>query len=190
MTRQQDHKPYNPLEKRRLAESIVHALLEQPRESLPPDQAFEGAGIYAIYFEGDFALYRPICSTEYPIYVGKANPPGSRKGGFGLEASPGKVLYQRLKQHAKSSKQANNLQLIEFSCRYLVVDDIWISLAESLLIEKYLPIWNTIIEGFGIHDPGKGRAKQKKSVWDQLHPGRAFAHSLPPSGFSLNEIRR
>jgi len=80
------------------------------------------------------------------------------------------------------------LELAEFKCRYLVVDDIWVSLAEYLLIEKYSPIWNTVIEGFGIHDPGSGRKGQKKSAWDVLHPGRTFASPLSHSKLTRAEI--
>jgi len=95
-------KPYDQLEKRRLAESIINELLKQTQEELPPYETFNGAGIYAIYYKGDFELYEPIASTEYPIYVGKALPPGARKGGLGFYASTGPALYRRLKEHAKS----------------------------------------------------------------------------------------
>ncbi len=32
---------------------------------------------------------------------------------------------------------------------------------------------NKIIDGFGNHDPGKGRYNQLRSRWDKLHPGRS-----------------
>lgn len=57
---------------------------------------FKGAGIYAIYYEGDFPPYAPISrktETEIPIYVGKAVPAGARKGNFGLDTDPGPVLF-------------------------------------------------------------------------------------------------
>jgi hypothetical protein len=28
------------------------------------------------------------------------------------------------------------------------------------------------VDGFGNHDPGKGRYKQARSDWDVIHPGR------------------
>lgn len=31
------------------------------------------------------------------------------------------------------------------------------------------------LDGFGNHDPGKGRYEQAKSDWDVLHEGRSFA---------------
>ena len=43
-----------------------------------------------------------------------------------------------------------------FQCRYLVVDDIWIPLGEALLIAKFSPIWNKVVDGFGNPRPRKG----------------------------------
>jgi hypothetical protein len=50
-----------------------------------------------------------------------------------------------------------------------------IGTVEAALIRHYLPLWNTVIDGFGNHDPGKGRYEQAKSDWDVCHPGRAWA---------------
>ena len=41
--------PFNPLDKRNLAESVTDAMLARPVESLPPAR-FIGVGIYAIYY--------------------------------------------------------------------------------------------------------------------------------------------
>lgn len=108
--------PYNPLDKRHLAESVVQALLERPLEPLPPVQPFEGAGIYAIYYTGDFPAYARIAQRQVPIYVGKAVPPGARKGGRGLEVAARPVLYQKLVQHANSIDEATNLRREDFLC--------------------------------------------------------------------------
>jgi hypothetical protein len=97
------------------------------------------------------------------------------------------VLFNRLKAHAKSISQAQNLNLADFVCRHLVTDDIWIPLAEALLIEKFKPVWNRLIDGFGIYDPGK-RRPQERSKWDTLHPGRPFARPLPPNQLTAKEI--
>lgn len=120
----------------------------------------------------------PNGKFEAPIYVGKAVPAGARKGGFGLGLSPGTVLFKRLEEHAESIRQATNLKLEDFKCRFLVVDDIWIPLAESLLIEMFSPAWNKIVDGFGNHNPGSGRHGQRRSSWDVLHPGRSWADQL------------
>jgi len=123
-----------------------------------------------------------------PIYVGKAVPAGARKGGFGLDAAPGTVLYGRLAQHADSIQQVKNLDLADFRCRYLTVDDIWIPLGESLLIQTFSPVWNHLIDGFGNHDPGKGRHEGQMPSWDVLHPGRAWAGKLQQNRRSADEL--
>lgn len=185
--------PFNPLDKTNLGESVADAMLLQPVVPLPPD-AFTGAGIYAIYYTGAFPLYAALAEQNldglyrWPIYVGKAVPAGARKGGFGLGADPGMVLFSRLKEHASSIDQAGNLLLQDFSCRFLVVDDIWIPLAESLLIEMFHPLWNRKIDGFGNHDPGKGRYNQQRSAWDTIHPGRPWAGRLQPLSGGLGGI--
>jgi len=172
--------PFNPLDKRHLGESVGQAMLRQPVIPIDDLQTFDGAGIYAIYYQGDFPAYEAIARTNRdekfiaPIYVGKAVPKGARKGGD-LETSPGKVLFNRLMQHKRSIEESSNLKITDFHCRYLIVDDIWIPLGESLLIAKFDPIWNTLIDGFGNHDPGKGRYQQAKSDWDVCHPGRPWA---------------
>lgn len=186
--------PFNPLDKRNLGVSVADALLVRDPSPMPPPESFVGAGIYAIYYRGDFPEYSAVtrgttdCETAAPIYVGKAVPAGARKGGFGLDISPGAVLWKRLSEHAKSIIQASNLNIDDFYCRYLVVDDIWIPLGESLLIEQYQPIWNKVIDGFGNHDPGSGRHQQQKSAWDVLHPGRSWAEKLQPNTRSLAQI--
>lgn len=99
---------YNPLDKLRLGESVAKALLERPVSVLPPLEAFVGAGIYALYYIGKFSSYRKLAERNSndqwsaPIYVGKAVPPGARKGGYQLDAPPGEVLYRRLCEHAES----------------------------------------------------------------------------------------
>jgi hypothetical protein len=188
--------PFNPLDKRNLGESVAGALLKQPAGPLPPATKFLGAGIYALYYVGDFAPYKRIADQnrgnkfEQPIYVGKAVPPGARKGGFGLNTAPGPALLKRLTEHASSIKATTNLQIGHFHCRYLVSDDIWIPLGESLLIERFQPLWNVLIEGFGIHTPGAGRKKQVRSKWDTLHPGRSLAADLPPNPKSAAQLKQ
>lgn len=172
--------PFNPLAKRHLGESVGQAMLRQAIVPLGGLSTFDGAGVYAIYYTGGFQGYEIIAERNrnqrfgVPIYVGKAVPKGARKGGD-LEATPGKVLYNRLMQHAKSIKEASNLDITDFHCRYLIVDDIWIPLGESLLIAKFNPLWNKLIDGFGNHDPGKGRHASLRPRWDVLHPGRPWA---------------
>ena len=177
-----DSIPFNPLDKKNLGASVAEALLSRNPLPLGDHKPFTGAGIYAIYYVGSFSAYSLISQRnakgrfEAPIYVGKAIPEGARKGGVGLDEKQNtKTLYRRLAEHAESISSTSNLNIKDFFCRHLIVDDIWIPLGESLLIAKFAPIWNNIIEGFGNHDPGKGRHQGKRPIWDVLHPGRTWA---------------
>jgi hypothetical protein len=57
-----------------------------------------------------------------------------------------------------------------------------------MLIIRFEPLWNVFVEGFGINVPGAGREKQRKSMWDTLHPGRPEAKKLPPNDKSAAEL--
>jgi hypothetical protein len=176
--------PYNPLDKMNLGRSVAEALLLSPVAPLAQTADLVGAGVYAIYYVGNFAPYLPVARKnrnavfEQPIYVGKAVPKGARKGGLTFDASKGKALRDRLRQHAASIEEANNLDLADFYFRSLIVDDIWIPLGENMMIEQFKPVWNLVIDGFGNKDPGMRRATQYRSPWDALHPGRQFAKKL------------
>ena len=192
----QIERPFNPLDKKNLGVSVAEALLARPRSPLPPEDRFEGAGVYAIYYKGGFVPYKAIAKKnrsrdekdDVPIYVGKAVPAGARKGGLGLDAPPGAALYNRLADHADSIVSASgNLKIEDFFCRYLAVDDIWIPLGENLLIEMFGPLWNKVVDGFGNHDPGKGRHQGRTPAWDVLHPGRTWSKRLQP-GLSEESI--
>jgi hypothetical protein len=99
--------PYNHLDKKNLGISVADAMLARPVSPLPLGDRFVGAGIYAIYYVGDFPPYAPIAERnrdgrfEAPIYVGKAMPAGARRGG-GLGITTGPVLFRRLNEHAQS----------------------------------------------------------------------------------------
>ena len=82
-------------------------------------------------------------------------------------------LHARLREHARSIGETSNLRIEDFHFRYIVVDDIWIPLGEALMIHTFAPVWNKVIDGFGIHTPG-GNRPQTTSAWDTLHPGRSF----------------
>ena len=160
-------KPYNPLEKENLGKSVADSLVSKAPVPLGGVERFHGAGVYAIYYTGTFDVYSELGiwnsgedGVKVPIYVGKAVPTGGRKGNVDPEVSAkGTALFSRLEEHRKSIEQTSNLKIEDFSCRYLVVDDIWIPLGESLLIQRHRPIWNSVIDGFGNHDPGAGRRK-------------------------------
>ncbi len=127
--------------------------------ALPLDHDFSGSGVYAIFYQGSSKIYEGVRSLDSakPIYVGKAVPPGSRKGGKQLSSA--RPLFSRLMEHSTSIQNAPSLEISHFRCRYLVVTPLWITMAERFLIEHYKPVWNLCIEGFGNHDPGSGRAQ-------------------------------
>ena len=191
-----DATPYNPLDKGNLGASVAEALLARKPNPLSGLDSFSGAGIYAIYYSGRFDAYRKLAERNQghdpttPIYVGKAVPSGGRKGTASQDPGRSKALAGRLREHAESISLASNLRLADFVCRYLVVDDIWIPLGESLLIGKFAPIWNTLIDGFGNHDPGKGRYGGMCPRWDVLHPGRAWAAKCMPRPETAAQIAR
>jgi hypothetical protein len=182
--------PFNPLNRLALAESVVNHLIARPAGPLPPQHSFLGAGVYAIYYVGVDELYGPIAdeNPETPIYVGKAIPRGGRIGGFDLAATAGQVLYNRLREHAETIRLAQNLDHQDFRCRYLVVEDIWIPLAEQLMISRYRPVWNHVVGGFGNHHVGRTRFGQARPLWDELHPGRAWAAQMQRAELTAQEI--
>lgn len=172
--------PFDPLDYGNIVKSVVDGLLERPLHTLGQAAAFSGAGIYAIYYAGPFPPYQRIARLvrEVPIYAGKAVPPGSRKGGHELNAKRTRLLYRRLNDHVKSIAAAQNLALEDFSCRCLLVEPVWIPLAEQVLVQRFRPLWNTVIDGFGNHPPGKGRRAMRRPRWDIVHPGRGWALEL------------
>jgi hypothetical protein len=109
--------------------------------------------------------------TPVPIYVGKAVPEGSRKGVSPQASEAFKKLRTRLKEHAKSIGHTAVLQVTDFTCRFLVVEETWIGLCESLLIQTSTPLWNTMLDGFGRHVQGVNR-RDGISAWHAFHGGR------------------
>ena len=151
-----------------------------PPDMLPPSEMFDGAGVYTLHYDGSFSAYVGMADDE-PTYVGKADPPGRRQGRL-ASMRPTAALYQRLVHHARSIEAATNLELPDFSCRWLLLNPVWIGMTEQVLIARYRPIWNVAVDGFGNNDPGKGRWNQRRSQWDTLHPGRDWAFNLQDRG--------
>jgi hypothetical protein len=157
---------------------------QTPLHLLPPSSGFIGSGVYTIYYIGNHELYARMSELNrqnciYPIYVGKAVPPGWRTGRVGLSITPD--LSRRLREHSKSLRQVSNLRENEFLCRFMILNDVESDLVgpvEAGLIRQYKPLWNMVVDGFGNHDPGSGRYNQAKSEWDVLHPGRIWAERL------------
>ena len=172
--------PYNPLDITQLGKSVMAELLHAPLKILPPEP-FYGAGVYALYYFGNHPLYASY-GTDRPIYVGKAI--GDRLSSGGQVTA----LYKRLREHYESVHNAHDLDERDFKYRCIAVDDIWIPLAESLLIQRFRPVWNVALDGFGNHDPGSGRHGQKRSQWDTVHPGRIWSDKLLKNALSKEEL--
>lgn len=178
-----------------LAEELVEFLglrdcyplahLQDMRPSLRPR-----VGVYVLYYKGAHALYESVSYANQsgcclPIYVGKAVPKGDRTGlTENDEAAIRKSdsnLYSRLLEHRRSINQGEHLSAEDFSFRVAPMEINLVAWGEGVLIRHFQPVWNQIIPGFGIHQPGVGRNEQQRSVWDRLHPGRTLARSLPPA---------
>lgn len=178
--------PFNPLDMPNLAESIGNAILTSEPTPLGEVERFQGAGIYAIYYTGDFPAYAGLGEANregrfaQPIYVGKAVPKGGRRGI--LVATVTTALYSRINEHRQSIESAENLNIEDFHVRWLVVEPIWVPLGETLLITRFQPVWNAMIDGFGNHDPGGNRRQGINSRWDTLHHGRSWAALSTPRG--------
>ncbi len=180
-----------------VVEEAADFLTQTPEHPLPSSGNFIGVGVYAIYYSGDFGYYKKIAELNrvrfnQPMYIGKAVPAGWRTARTSI-ASNSSPLCNRLREHQRSIKQGKGLRLAHFKCRFMilvVVETELISAIEAQLIRNYRPLWNTCIDGFGNHDPGKGRYNQARSEWDVLHPGRPWARRLtgrPPSYMEIIE---
>jgi hypothetical protein len=140
---------FNPLDKYNLGRSVVDALLLSPEKRFADLARFSGAGVYAIYYRGDFEAYHDLSrrnkdSGMIPIYVGKAIPKGGRKG-TALDVSQDSIaVWQRLQEHAESIKAVGSLVLDDFTYRSLIVDDVWIPLGNHLLFKdsSHFGIWS------------------------------------------------
>ncbi|KOR32874.1 restriction endonuclease [Achromatium sp. WMS3] len=158
-----------------------------PVHPLPPPKKFLGTGVYALYYIGNNGIYSRYTelnrlSYDFPIYVGKAVPEGWRQSRISdSETTQSTELYRRLKEHSRSISAGNGLDLEDFTCRFVIFENEgsdMIGSIEAALIKLKRPLWNSCVDGFGNHDPGKGRYEQARSDWDVIHEGRAWADRL------------
>lgn len=187
--------PYNPLAMESLAHSIVTRMMEADATPLDNVPRFSGAGVYAIYYRGQHPAYTLLADANrdafsVPIYVGKAVPKGGRRGLDVVATTATRALADRIREHGNSVRAASNLDIADFAVRWLVVDDIWIPLGESALIREHRPVWNALIDGFGNHDPGRGRINGVRSRWDTLHSGRSWAGNYPARAETAADIEQ
>ncbi len=167
-----------------LVKDAVRFFNGTPVHTLPPAEAFLGTGVYALYYTGQNSLYHRYAELNrlaynYPIYVGKAVPKGWRQSRTSDSTiNQSRELCNRLKEHSRNITLGADLDLEEFMCRFVIFEDEssdMISTIEAALIKLSQPLWNVALDGFGNHDPGKGRYEQAKSDWDVIHPGRIWA---------------
>jgi hypothetical protein len=168
---------FDPANPRTVGRFVGIALVAQDRHPLSSVPAFYGSGVYALYYDGPYAPYALIVSSENPIYVGKADPanPAAK-----TPREQEQRLSGRLKDHARTvRKAASTLDIAHFTCRYLIVQSGWQTAAEDYLINLFKPIWNDeigICYGIGKHGDDPGTRGNLRSPWDTLHPGRDWAH--------------
>ena len=155
---------------------VALTMVAQERHSLAAIPEFYGAGVYAIYYRGDFLPYLPLKDKDHPIYVGKADP--DRQGAKDA-VTQGTKLSARLNEHARSIRKATTtLKIEDFECRFLIVQSGYQKSAEDYLINFFKPIWNSetkICFGLGKHGDSSDTRVNKRSPWDTLHPGREWA---------------
>ena len=149
---------FGPLAVENVGVTLAVELLEQPLTSTPPPNAFVGAGVYALYYSGDHPAYEGLTRIDkgrhkYPVYIGQAAGESSKQGFNFSSSTTKKKLYERIAQHAKSIDEVNNLELGDFRCRFLVLNDAYIALAEAVLIRAFRPAWNGM--SFGSKVVGK-----------------------------------
>lgn len=174
--------PFDPLAVENVGVTLAVELLEQPLHSLPPSEEIAGAGVYAIYYSGNHPAYSRLVEMDkkqggwkYPVYIGKAVRENAKQGFHPRPTTKCKVV-ERLQLHADSIVDVERagldpeFHLEDFRCRLLILNDAYITLAESVLIATFRPAWNGM--GFGSKVVGGPRMAGKGSLWDSLHPGR------------------
>lgn len=170
-----------------------------PVHRLPPPSKFPGTGVYALYYtgqEGIYEKYGQLNRTAYghPIYVGKAVPKGWRQSRVADDPdAQASELQSRLREHSNSIKKVTGIELDDFSCRFVILEGAasdMIGTIEAALIKLNKPLWNTNMDGFGNHTPGKGRFEQAKSDWDVIHVGREWADKCNGIPTELGEVMK
>jgi hypothetical protein len=177
---------FDPADPKAIGRMVSIALLAQPLLPLADVRPAYGSGVYAIYYHGDHPLYEAISGSETPIYVGKADP---AKDDASTTREQGPKLTGRLVEHAgtvataeafadRMPPELSVIRLSDFSCRRLVCATNAQLVAEKHLIRTFWPIWNSETKacwGMSKHGDAATTRANKRSPWDVVHPGRAWA---------------
>lgn len=179
---------FDPSDPKTVGRMVSLALLAQPMVALSAIKPAYGSGVYAIYYSGDHPLYARISRTETPIYIGKADP---NNGDASTAREQGPRLTGRLIEHAGTIATAERyattnqlpeglypIHLADFSCRRLVCATNAQLVAERHLIRMFWPVWNSDTKacwGMSKHGDAANTRRNKRSPWDVVHPGRAWA---------------
>jgi hypothetical protein len=167
-----------------LVKDAIRFFSGTPIQTLPPAETFLGTGVYALYYTGKNPIYKPYAELNRlayaaAIYVGKAVPTGWRQARSSDDPlNQSRELCNRLRQHARSISATPDLVPADFMCRFVIFEHAgsdMIGTIEAALIKLHRPLWNSALDGFGNHDPGRGRYQQARSDWDVVHPGRSWA---------------
>ena len=177
---------FDPADPKAIGRMVSIALLAQPLIALDDIRPAYGSGVYAIYYRGDHPLYAGISGSETPIYVGKADPANHDAS---AAREQGAKLSARLLEHAGTIGTAeaytdrlpshlSPIRLSDFVCRRLVCATNAQLVAEKHLIRTFWPIWNSETKacwGMSKHGDAATTRANKRSPWDVVHPGRAWA---------------
>lgn len=168
--------PYNPLDLHTLGDSLIRAMEERALETLGGIASFPGSGVHFLYYVGKQLPYKEMGefnarhNCPLPIYVGRAKDPGARQGHSPFEPVTAFLLFERILEHRRSVATTGPnpgaqypISVDDFRVRALVSMPIWVPLAEAMAVRRYQPLWNAKLQGFGIHAPGGGRDKQRRS---------------------------
>jgi len=180
---------FDPSNPRVVGRFTALALIAQERMPLSGIGKFYGSGVYAIYYRRTFEPYLPLSGSETPIYVGQAAPAISHAHSA---RDQGPRLAARLNEHRKNiGKATTTLDIADFEARFLVVQSGWETAAEDFLIDLFRPIWNSetnILYGLGKHGDSAETRGNRRSPWDTLHPGRAWAAASAEDASTPEEI--
>jgi hypothetical protein len=166
-----------------ICSSVEAALKAAPAIPLCEFDAFDGTGIYALYYVGKHSpveAYEPTARRNRsgrwaePIYIGT----GTSRRWRANDHSTNRSAYLALRRHARNITLATQhmaLDLRDFYFKFVPADPLNAQIAETVMLDRLAPIWNSVIKGFANHHVGTTRYAQKRTRWDVLHMGRPWA---------------